>query len=115
MNRFSESLELLFTFFKENPTVSVAILDNLSLRKVGVEHIYKGISSNKLNPLKILSIKNNAISDQACMQISLLARLGLVSLDISENPLGPKFYMNLPSWKQSTIKNLNISMTEMNS
>jgi len=45
----------------------------------------------------------------------MLARSGLVELDISENPLSPAFYLSLPSWKPSTIRKLNISMTQMNS
>jgi len=62
MNRFGESLDLLTDFLKSNPTVSVLRLDNLSLRKVGVEGIYKGISNNSDNPLKVLSLRHNSIT-----------------------------------------------------
>lgn len=67
------------------------------------------------NPLKILSLKHNSITEHASLYISLIARSGLTHLDLSENPLGAKFYLSLPSWKQSTIKNLALSNTNMNS
>lgn len=44
-----------------------------------------------------------------------MSRGGLVTLDISENPLGPNFYLTSPSWKQSTVRNLDVSQTNMNS
>lgn len=90
-------------------------LCNLNIRKNGVEHIQKGISANAFNPLKILNLKNNAINDQASLQISMIVRTGLVELDLSENPLGPKFFLNLPNWKANTVRKLNLAMTDMNS
>ena len=45
----------------------------------------------------------------------MIARTGVLTLDISENPLGPNFYLTSPNWKLSTVRNLDISMTEMNS
>lgn len=115
MNRFGESIDLLYDFFKCNKTTSLVNLDNLTLRKIGVQHIHKGVLANPSNPLKILSLKNNAITDQSSLHISLLARSGLVFLDLSENPLGPSFYLSLPSWKLNTIRSLNLSCTDMNS
>ena len=67
------------------------------------------------NPLKILSLKNNGITEQAALHISMLAKSGIINLDISENPLGPNFYLNLPSWRGSTINILDVSSTNMNS
>jgi hypothetical protein len=37
-------------------------LDNLNLRKIGVEQIQKGIALNINNPLKVLSLKSNGIN-----------------------------------------------------
>ena len=36
MNRFGESIELLFEFGKNNQTTSILKLDNLSIKKQGV-------------------------------------------------------------------------------
>lgn len=73
-------------------------MGNLNLRKAGVDQIQKGISLNTANPLKQLDLKNNWITEQASLQISVIARSGLVDLDLSENPLGPNFFYNIPSW-----------------
>lgn len=53
---------MLHDFLKLNPTVSILGLDNLNLRKIGVEQIQKGIAVNMNNPLKVLSLKNNGIT-----------------------------------------------------
>lgn len=83
MNRFGEEFSLLFDFFKCNSTVGVVSLGNLNLRKAGVDQIQKGISLNTANPLKKLDLKNNWITDQASLQISVIARSGLIDLDLS--------------------------------
>lgn len=64
-----------------------------------------------MNPIKILSLRNNAINENASLYISLLARSGLVSLNLAENPLKPNFFLTLPSWKASTVRYLDLSMT----
>ena len=83
MNRISDNLDILFEFFKSNSTTAVVLLENLSVKKTGAENIQKGISGNPFNPLKILSLRNNAITEHASLHISMIVRSGLLSLDLA--------------------------------
>ena len=116
MNRFGSNLEIIESFFRVNKTVAIIKLNNLALKKHGVDCIYRGISDNLTsNPIKILCLKNNGINEHSANSISAIVKSGIISLDLSENPLSPAFFLGLPSWKPSTLSYLDISMTDMDS
>lgn len=116
MNRIGNSTDMLYTFFKQNKTTSVVKLNNLALKKSGVESISKGISQHfSHSPLLVLGLKNNNLTESVAPLIGSIVKSGLISLDLSENPLSPGFYMSLGNWKASTLNYLNLSMTDMDS
>ena len=62
LNRFGDHISVLSEFITKNQSVSIMKLNNIQLKREGVEAIWKGITSKKKNPLRMLSISNNHIS-----------------------------------------------------
>ena len=84
MNRFGSNMEIIEDFFRRNKTVAVMKLNNLALKKNGVDSIYRGISDNLIsNPIKVLCLKNNGINEHSILSISAIAKSGITSLDLS--------------------------------
>lgn len=65
MNRFGDQMKVLSYFCEKNRTVSILKLENMSLKKHGLEALQKGVEENPLNPLKMLSLKNNGITENS--------------------------------------------------
>jgi hypothetical protein len=109
LNRFGSDLNAIEDFFKENMSLAIAKLNNVSIKKEGFEYLCRGVTSRKTNPLKMLSLSNNYISGaKICESFSNLVRSGLTHLDLSCNPLGAEFFNSLPMIKSATIKELNL-------
>lgn len=117
LNRFGEQIAFLEAFVKDNQSVAILKLNNMQLKKEGLEHIWRGVSQRKINPLRVLSIANNYIAGSKIVgdYFHGLIRSGLLRLNMSENPLGEEFYKNLPMLKSTTIRELDLSSTNMNS
>ena len=69
--------------------MGIVKLNNIQIKPKGFEYLCKGVTSRRLNPLKILSLANNYISGaRVCEPFCSLVRSGLTNLDMSCNPLG---------------------------
>ena len=66
--------------------------------------------------MKILSLSNNFITYKSVNSIyNMVTKVGLTELNLSNNPLGPEFYLLLKNLRANSIKHLDLSSTNMNS
>ena len=67
--------------------------------------------------MRVLSVANNYIAGSKVVgdYFHGLIRSGLLRLNMSDNPLGEGFYKNLPMLKSTTVREVDLSCTNMTS
>lgn len=88
INRLGTEYYFLEAFFAKNEYVGVLKMDNLNVTDECAERMCVGMIKNSGNPLKILSLSGNLLTEKSLTAVyNIMTRGGLSELNLSSNPL----------------------------